>query len=185
MAAYGATDGQPPRTTAIEEPDEESAVLPMAARGFRLLPVEAGGKRPLIPEWPEKATCDAETLSAWQSQYPGCNWGLACGSDSGVFVLDVDGDEGAAAIRELCSTYGDEWMDTLTAITARGLHLYYQCPEGAHIRNSTAKLARGLNVRGEGGYVVVPPLRPCERGSVHLGWRWRRCASRVCPGMAA
>jgi putative DNA primase/helicase len=74
-----------------------------------------------------------------------------------VFVLDVDGDEGEAAIRELCSTFGDEWMDTLTVTTARGRHLYYLCPEGAEIRNSASKLAPGLDVRGAGGYVIVPP----------------------------
>ena len=60
MAAYGATHGLSPRVTTIEEPDEESTVLRMAARGFHLFPVEASGKQPLIREWPKKATCDAE-----------------------------------------------------------------------------------------------------------------------------
>ena len=86
----------------------------------------------------------------WQRQYSGCNWGLACGPDSDVWVLDVDGDEGAAAMRELCSTFGDEWIDTLTVVTARGRHLYYQCPEGAQVRNSAGKLAPGLDVKSFG-----------------------------------
>jgi hypothetical protein len=32
-------------------------------------------------------------LEAWRLQFPGCNWGLACGPDFGVFVLDVAGVE--------------------------------------------------------------------------------------------
>jgi hypothetical protein len=91
-------------------------------------------------------------------QYPGSNWGLATGHDSGVFVLDVDGEEGAAAIGELIRLHGGDFlMNTLTVRTARGKHLYFLWPAGKPIRNSASKLARGLDVRGKGGYVVVPP----------------------------
>jgi hypothetical protein len=74
-----------------------------------------------------------------------------------VFVLDVDGEEGAASVRDFCSVFGDGWMDTLAATTSRGRHLYFQFPHGAQIRNSASKLAKGLDVRGAGGYVIVPP----------------------------
>jgi putative DNA primase/helicase len=134
-----------------------ATVLRLAGRGFRLFPVEAWGKKPLIREWPEKSTCEAEILSEWHCQHPGCNWGLACGPDSGVFVLDVDGDEGAAAVRELCTKFGASWLSTLAATTARGRHLYFQFPQGAEIRNSASKLAPGLDIRGDGGYAVIPP----------------------------
>ncbi len=135
----------------------ETSVLGLASRGFRLFPVEAQGKQPLIKEWPVKATLDPETLSAWTKLYPGCNWGLVTGHASGVFVLDIDGEEGAAAINELSRSHGGDWTNTLTAKTGRGEHLYFLWPAGAPIRNSASKLALGLDVRGEGGYVVVPP----------------------------
>src|SRR5664279_3214360 len=73
-------------------------------------------------------------------EYPGCNWGVACGPLSGVFVLDVDGDEGQAAIRSLSERHGYDWMETLRVKTARGMHLYFCYPEGTAIRNSTSKL---------------------------------------------
>lgn len=157
MTAYGATCQENAQVVTADTAVLPEEVLRLAGRGFRLFPVEPRGKRPLILKWQDKATCDVETLLVWAGQHPGCNWGLACGPDSGVFVLDVDGDKGAAAICELCSTFGEEWMDTLIATTARGRHLYYQCPEGAEIRNSASKLAPGLDVRGAGGYVIVPP----------------------------
>jgi len=90
-------------------------------------------------------------------QYPGCNWGLACGIDSGVFVLDFDGAEGESAIREISERHGDDWTRTLSVKTVRGAHFYFQYPVGAATRNSVSKLAKGLDVRGEGGYAVVPP----------------------------
>lgn len=133
------------------------AVLRLARRGFCLFPVEGRGKRPLISEWPEKATSHAETLIAWATQYPGCNWGLACGPRSSVFVLDVDGEAGAVAVRELCSAYGEAWLETLAVLTASGRHLYFNYPAGAHIRNSASKLAPGLDIRGDGGYTLIPP----------------------------
>jgi Bifunctional DNA primase/polymerase, N-terminal/Primase C terminal 1 (PriCT-1) len=134
-----------------------NAVLRLAARGFRMFPLEPRGKRPIIPEWPAKATSDSHTLSEWHGEYAGCNWGLACGSGSHVFVLDIDGEEGAAAIQDLCRKHGDAWMETLTVNTASGRHLYFQYPVAAIVRNSAGKIAAGLDVRGEGGYVVVPP----------------------------
>jgi len=96
------------------------AVFRMARRGLRLFPVQAHGKHPLVGEWPRKATYDVGILSDWPHQFPGCNWGLACGAASAVFVLDVDGEAGAAAIRELSDRYGDKWTATLTVKTARG-----------------------------------------------------------------
>ena len=132
-------------------------VLNLSRRGFRMFPVETRGKRPLISEWPQRATSDAEVLRAWVRQYPSCNWGLVCGLPSGVFVLDVDGEDGAAAIRFLCQRYGDDWTNTLTVQTGRGVHLYFDYPSDKTIRNSASKIAQGLDIRGEGGYVIVPP----------------------------
>jgi hypothetical protein len=142
--------------TTTEELREQTYILRMATRGFRLFPIEKRSKHPLTKRWPERATCDGDTLRAWVQEYPACNWGLACGLASGLFVLDVDGAEGEAALHELCRQNGYDWLETLTVKTARGRHFYFKYPE-KEIRNSASKLARGLDVRGEGGYVLVPP----------------------------
>jgi hypothetical protein len=78
------------------------------------------------------------------------------GPISGVFVLDVDGNPGKAALK-MYQQQGWELPETLTARTGRGRHLYFQWPVGQTIRNSAGKLADGLDIRGEGGYVVIPP----------------------------
>ena len=40
-----------------------------------------------------------------------------------------------------------------------GIHVFFRYPRGTEIRNSAGLLGPGLDVRGEGGYVVVPPSR--------------------------
>ena len=148
-------------STVLPKPEREqrgeTAIPRLAESGFRLFPLTRWGKRPLIDKWQEKATCNGESLRAWMQEYPGCNWGLACGPDSRVFVLDVDGDDGAASLHELIGNHGHDWTNTLSVKTARGSHFYFRYPSDAVIRNSTSKLALGIDVRGEGGYVLVPP----------------------------
>ena len=160
----------------------EKSVLGLARRGFRLFPVKSRGKQPLIKQWPVKATPDPETLRTWMKQYSGCNWGLATGHDSGVFVLDVDGEEGAAAMGELIRLHGDDWTNTLTTKTSRGKHLYFLCPADAPIRNSASKLALGLDIRADGGYVIVPPsVHPS--GAIYL-WTGKGEDDQIMPAPA-
>ena len=86
-----------------------------------------------------------------------------------MWVLDVDDDDGEAAILTLCRDHGEAWTLTLTAITARGRHFYYSYPQDRSIRSSASKLARKLDTRGDGGYVIVPPSVHPERPRVPLG----------------
>lgn len=69
------------------------------------------------------------------------------------YVVDIDGEEGAAAWRELA---GDAYMpNRWVARTGRGLHLWY-----ADYREwPTVKLAEKLDFKGVGGYVAAPPSR--------------------------
>jgi putative DNA primase/helicase len=131
-----------------------------AGRGWRLFPVEARGKLPLIKGWPEAATSDIAQLEAWAHQYPACNWGLATGTTSGLVVIDVDGVEGRASLADL-ERQGLTLPVTLTVTTGRtdgGEHRYYRPPSGVDIRNDqSGKIGAHVDVRGTGGFVVCPP----------------------------
>jgi hypothetical protein len=126
------------------------------ARGWRLLPVQAHGKIPLVKEWQKVATRDLAKLEAWAHEFPGCNWGVATGPGSGIFVLDIDGEQGLAAVHAY-HQQGKEMPDTVTVSTGLGSHLYFRWPKGQSVLNSAGKLAKGLDIRGDGGYVVLPP----------------------------
>lgn len=80
----------------------------------------------------------------------------APGRESGLLVLDVDGDEGADSLHELEHRHG-ELPATVEALTGGGgRHIYFAHPGGTH-RNTARTLGPGLDTRGDGGYVVAPP----------------------------
>ncbi len=80
------------------------------------------------------------------------NLGIATGPVSGIFVLDVDGPMGEASLAKF-----PPLPETLTSTTGRGRHLFFRYPEGIKVFTRSSKFASGLDVRGEGGYVVAPP----------------------------
>jgi hypothetical protein len=140
------------------EMDLKSSALRLAEDGFPVFPVRPGDKRPLISGWKEAATMDPAIIAAWWSQWPDANIGIVTGERSGLVVLDVDvATGGLESFEELKSCISD-WPDTLMVRTGSGgLHVYFRMWDGIRIGNSVSKLAPGLDIRGEGGFVVAPP----------------------------
>lgn len=128
--------------------------------GFNPIPIHFREKKAAI-SWKQYQTQQAtlDECKQWDArQY---NVGIATGKVSGCFVLDLDGAEGEATLAELVAQYGD-LPTTVSAKTGRGRHLYFRYPEGVEIRNKASHAAdgnvlQGLDVRGDGGYVVAPP----------------------------
>ncbi|MEO6965118.1 MAG: bifunctional DNA primase/polymerase [Acidobacteriaceae bacterium] len=131
----------------------------LAVRGWRLLPCSVRGKTPLLKRWPTLASSDLATIQGWAAEHSECNWGVATGPESRVFVLDVDGESGRASLAALVAKHGLLPV-TLASRTGRedgGEHRWFRCPQGQEIRSNAGKLGEGLDVRGAGGYVIVPP----------------------------
>ena len=95
-------------------------------------------------------------IEAWTRLYLDCNWALACGPDSGVYVLDIDGPEGKASI-DAWERRGWNLPVTRTHKTTRGKHLLFNWPEGFAVTISAGKLGAGLDERGKNGYILLPP----------------------------
>lgn len=132
--------------------------LQYAAGGIPVLPLH--GKLPLTalaPNGSKNATTDADIITAWWTEYPFANIGLATGHD-GFFVIDIDGAEGRANFQELRKQLGP--IEThCTKTQSGGYHIYLRAPEGVEIRNSQSRKDgwQNIDVRGAGGYVVAPP----------------------------
>ena len=131
-------------------------------------PLGSPGKHPRCRNGVKDATNDPEKLEAFRKRYPHSNWALATGPESGCFALDLDGDEGKTALRELESQHGT-LPRTLTQISGGGgLHLLFAWPEGRRIANSCRKLGPGIDVKGQGGAIVIAPSKHWSGG--HYVW---------------
>lgn len=133
--------------------------LAAAKRGWRVFPLTKGSKVPLKgSRGVHDATNDLRQIHEWADAHPDCNWGLATGTASGVFVLDLDLYKPAAtfALERWESDYGP-LPDGPTCHTPRGgRHHLFQHPAGCKIKNNNSgALAAGTDVKGDDGYVVL------------------------------
>lgn len=132
--------------------------LCVTERGLPLFPCAERGKTPLIRDWANRASRDRDVIRRWAQEHPGCNWATPCGPISGIWALDVDGDQGLAALVKF-EKQGHCLSSTLTDRTGRpgSAHFIYKYPsDGTEVRNSVRKIAPGLDVRGLGGYIITP-----------------------------
>jgi len=125
-------------------------------KGYHVLPLPTRQKAPPPSGWNQyssRAASQAE-LCEWWTRNPSASIGAATGAGAGVCVVDLDGPKAR------------EWgqknrlYSPMTVITGRedgGLQLWYRWPENGTVKNSASKLAEGVDVRGEGGYGILPP----------------------------
>ncbi len=100
-----------------------------------------------------EATTDLTTIRQWEGYYGDCNWGVATGEQSGVFVVDVDDWDSWMRLVKMHGNVGEPWI---SSTPSGGVHLWYAHPSEG-VRNSASSVAAGVDVRGEGGYIVAPP----------------------------
>jgi hypothetical protein len=143
-----------PPTGAVSQAEQQ--VLRLARRGWLVFSCKPRSKEPAMSDWQKLATADSAKISAWFKKFPDCNWGLRTGPASGVWVLDVDSEAGLESFFRLITEHGEQ-IDTFGVRTPRGSHLYFSYPAGKRIANGVNKLGAGLDIRGAGGYVLVPP----------------------------
>lgn len=117
---------------------------------------EKVGKHPMTPHGLKDATTDRQTIERWWSENPFANIGLPTGASSGVVVVDIDHRHDVLASLEVLEKKIGTLPATLTSRTGAGLHYFYKYP-GVTVRSGVAVLGPGIDIRADGGYVVVPP----------------------------
>jgi hypothetical protein len=125
------------------------------AYGLRVFPCRARGKEPACEHGCNGATADHRAIDLLWASNRCYNIGLATGKQSGIWVLDVDGPDGDDSLAALVRKNGG-LPSTVVAKTGKGRHFYFSY-DSVEIRNSAGKLGRGLDTRGDGGYVLAPP----------------------------
>src|SRR5262245_56919751 len=139
------------------------AALDYARKGIPVFPCDPRTKRPLTPNGFKDATTDEKQITLWwKTQYPNTMIAMPTGAASGMLVLDTDVDagkdiDGPKELTQLV-TKNTPLPKTPTSETPRGgTHYFFAWTGNPIIKNSQGKLGRGLDIRGEGGYVALPP----------------------------
>ncbi len=138
------------------------AALRYAADNLSVFPCNPLDKSPLTANGFKDASCDLQQVLAWWERHPNAMIGIPTGRANGFWVLDADVDpvknlNGLQTLSGLTARHG-ELPTTRTSITPRGgRHFQFRWHEGLTLRNSTGNLGSGLDVRGEGGYIIAPP----------------------------
>ena len=145
--------------------------LEYADRGWKVVPLHtvksavcscgnlqcaSAAKHPRIKEWQIHCSSDVGEIREWWQKWPDANIGLATGKASGFFVLDIDPRHGGKESLQKLVKKNGILPKTLTSNTGGGgFHLFFKEPN-VKIGNR-ANILPGLDVRGDGGYIVAPP----------------------------
>jgi hypothetical protein len=156
--------------------------LRLVGRGYRVFPLVPNDKRPITTNGFKDATDDRDQVAKWWSDTPGANIGIRTGD--GLVVVDVDRLPKDGVKKVLPNPWIEPLAERLETLAADsvvesptgGFHLYFAADraleELGEIRNSTAEMADGVDVRAEGGYIVAP-------GSVIDGRHYRELDGRT------
>ena len=134
--------------------------------GFDIFPIRAGMKGKPVVKWKDGATSDKDQILAWWGrQFVGANIGVATGARSGFFVVDEDPRHGGDKTLAALERKHGKLPDTARSHTPNGGHHFlFRQPAGLYVQNHTGGDGKdpswpyaGLDVRGDGGMIVVPP----------------------------
>jgi hypothetical protein len=133
-----------------------SAALEMAEEhGIPIFPCRSD-KKPYTAHGLKDASSNIEQIAQWWTHWPDALIAVPTGRASKLLVVDID-----PAGAEWYVQNADRLKPGRVHKTRRGHHLLYRMPP-TEIRNSTSKITPGVDVRGEGGYVVWWAAHGCE-----------------------
>lgn len=147
-----------------------SAALRYARRGWAVFPLD--GKRPYPgTNGHSEATTDRRQIKRWWKRWPDANVGIACDSQRGPIVIDIDGGNGQVLADKLKLPYTRE----ASSQNPGRRHLYFspmidgtEIPRKIKVKYKNMKY--DFDILGDGGYVVAPPSIHPETGKRYV-WR--------------
>jgi hypothetical protein len=159
------------RRERLSAPDAlANAALWYAAAGWPVFPLKPAGKTPLTRNGFKDASTNLTQVAAWWRTTPAANIGVPTGVR--FDVIDVDGPEGFASLATIrhhnCPP--DCCAETVcpgdpTVLGMEILAKAYTGGGGRHLlvaplgHRNGARIMPGIDIRGQGGYIVAPPSR--------------------------
>lgn len=127
---------------------------PLYVMGFSPIPIKPRAKKPPLIKWEQyqNRRPTEDEIKEWADKWPSSNIALVCGKSGGLVVLDVDGPEGEASLKQL-----EPFPKTPEQRTGGGGRQFlFAHPGNGTIANFTRRLP-GIDCKADGGYILCPP----------------------------
>ncbi|WP_369719727.1 bifunctional DNA primase/polymerase [Bradyrhizobium sp. LLZ17] len=153
-----------------------ATMLDYAKYGYFIFPAKFAKKQKLSHTSAGKSngnpwgyTKDPDEISEYWRRWPHAAIGLPTGPMNGLFVIDVDtpdghDQEGRESLMKLEMRYGALPRTRMAESPTGSKHYYFKQPPDVTIPCSVSKLGPGIDVRGNGGFVIAPPSVRPKRG---------------------
>lgn len=139
------------------------AALDYYERGWSVIPIDPGTKKPLI-KWHDfqESPPTEEHIYSWWEQWTNADIAVLTGAATGIVVVDCDNQDAWHAAFDL------GMRSPIRVKTKRGYHLYFLHPRdgvrrgpraGSTTRGEDWPKVPGLDFRGDGGYALLPPSK--------------------------
>lgn len=138
-----------------------------ARAGVPVFPCNPLNKRPLTPHGFKEASTDLMKVRSWWAKWPQAMIGMPTGEKSGWWALDIDNDpsrgkHGLASLTEIGHDF-EELADAPHSQTAGGgFHVFFPFDPDRPVTNARGRLPKHIDVRGEGGYVILAGSRTSD-----------------------
>lgn len=145
--------------------------LVYARHGLHVLPLS--GKVPVVAHGHKDATTDEQIISEWFLRWPNANIGIATGSISGIFVVDVDprngGKESLKKLKPLLAKADGKFGTPVGLTGGGGYHIYYSCD--GPFKSRVLEEYPGIDFIADKKYVVAPPSIHPDSGN---SYQWHK-----------
>ena len=151
------------------------AAIGYLKRGWAVVPAAPRTKRPIVPWQSYQHRLPSEDeVRGWFERWPTANIAVITGAISRLVVIDIDPRHGGTNSFERMEARHGPLPQTIESMTGGGgRHVFFAHP--GHDVRSRVGLAPGIDLRGDGGCIIVPP-------SVHPSGKRYRWKARHAPG---
>lgn len=151
------------RVSSLTMTNNVFAAIDYADMGWNVFPLTPNKKIPMPHSRGFKdATSDHTKIGKWWRETPNANIGIATGAASGLWVIDIDMKnerDGLESLEEFVKSHDPKAKKLNTKVVhtpSGGIHYYIKYDPERPVGNRS-NIVPGVDVRGDGGYVVAPP----------------------------
>lgn len=140
--------------------------LAYAEAGFPVFPCREDGDRAKAPYTGsgfKEATTNSDQIKQWWAKWPHALIGVPMGAASGLWCLDIDrpkkqGDkDGLDSLQALLDKHGALPNTASQTSASGGKHYFFEYDQKCTFSNRAGTIAPKIDIRGQGGYVIIAP----------------------------